>query len=641
MTLTLAMDEIRGNLSAVLDGMRIRGVDFSVEPARPGFGDITSNVSFLLSGRLGEPPRKIAEDISGRYGDLGGRFVSGVEAHPSGHVNFRVDMAALGEATIRGSVEEGYGSVDLGRSARVVVEHTSVNPNKALHIGHVRNVVVGDTVARILRRANYDVSVLNYVDDSGLQVADIVLGFRRLGFPEEPPDGAKFDHYCGDEVYVKATAEYAGRPELERERREILREIEGGTSELAAFADSVTRRVLACQLQTCWNLSAEYDCLNYESGIIRSGLWGEIFEKLKSMGLVELEGAGKNAGCWVVRGGGGASGAGAGAGGAGGEDDMVLVRSNGTATYVAKDIPYAAWKLGLVGDPFGYERYGGARQPGGRELWQTTLGGAGTKKDFRGGRAITVIDSRQSNLQGMIAALMGKFSPSADAYVHLGYESVTLSPETAGELGIETGGRRAHMSGRRGLYVNADSVYGMLLERSAAESRKRNPGLPHGRIMEIARAVAVGTIRYEMIKQDLDKMISFDLARSLSLEGDTAPYIQYTHARASRILEKAGAEADLDADYSLLDGPHERDLVKQIGMLDGAVRDAASNLSPKVVARYCHDLAVLFNAFYEHVKVLDSGDAGLANARLCLVASFRAVLRNALSLLGIAAPDRM
>ncbi len=626
MTFELVLEEIKNNMARVLDEIGAPDVPYSVEPAKPGFGDATCNAPFLLSRILKKPPREIATQIAYEYRGMEYRLVSGVTAHPSGYVNFDADIGALGEITVKNSTADDYGSVDIGRSSRVIVEHTSVNPNKALHIGHVRNLVIGDTISRILQKANHDVSVLNYVDDSGLQVADIVLGFKRLGFSEEPPENTKFDHYCGDHVYVKTTAEYERRPELEQARRDILMEIEDGSSEIAAFADSVTKRVLSGQLQTCWNLSVTYDCLNYESQIIHSGLWDTIFEKLKALNLIEFDNDGKNAGCWVIR-------------GMQEDEDKVIVRSNGTATYIAKDIPYAAWKLGLVSDPFSYMEYG--TQPDGRVLWQTTLEDTGIKKRFNGDRVITVIDSRQSRLQDIVTALMDRFKSSDGAYVHLRYESVTLSSETARALGMKTQTEHTQMSGRSGLYVNADVVYDILVEKSSAEARRRNPGMSDSEISKIAKIVSTGALRYEMIRQDLDKMIRFDLTRSLSLEGDTASYIQYSHARASRILEKAEKEPDLDANYSLLDSKYEKDLIRQIGLFSLAVGDSARNLAPKVMARYCHDLAVAFNSFYEHVKVLDSNDSGLYNARLCLVMSFSMTLDRALLLLGIVAPDRM
>ena len=618
------LSEIRSGLGAVLEGMGEAGAEYSVGPARPGFGDASSNLAFILARRLGRPPGDVASEVAAAYEP--GELVSGCEAHPSGYLNFAARWGRLAGLIVSESMGDGHGSPGGGVGGRVVVEHTSVNPNKALHIGHVRNVVIGDTVARILRRAGHEVTVLNYVDDSGLQVADIVLGFRRLGFAAEPPPGEKFDRYCGGKVYVAAAERCASDPALAEERRAVLREMEGGASETARFAGEVTRRVLACQLETCWRLGASYDCLNFESQIVGSGLWGRVFEDLKGRGLAEYEEGGKNAGCWVVRGG-------------DGEDDKVLVRSNGTATYMAKDVPYAAWKLGLVGDPFGYEPYGG--QPGSRRLWQTVLGGGGGGPPLPGERVITVIDSRQARLQRMVAQLMARLKSSPDAYVHLGYESVTLSPATASALGLETGGRGAQMSGRRGLYVGADEVCDALEARAAEETSKRHPGMPGDEVAAIARDVAVGALRYEMIRQDLDKVIAFDMAKSQSLDGDTAAYVQYAHARASRIIEKSARPAPAGADCSLLAEGPELALVREIGVFGERVGDAARNLSPKVVARYCHGLAVAFNAFYEKTHVLGIGDDGLEAARLLLVHSFRRTAREALGLLGIAAPDVM
>jgi arginyl-tRNA synthetase len=453
------------------------------------------------------------------------------------------------------------------------------------------------------------------------------LGFTHLGFSQEPPNNKKFDHYCGDDVYVKTTQKYEEDSSLEEIRKNILEDLEDENSETAKLADVITRKVLANQLETCWNLSVTYDCLNFESQIIRSGLWSKIFEKLKEMKLIEFEDDGKNAGCWVIR-------------GDDKEEDKVIVRSNGVATYIAKDIPYAAWKLGLLEDPFYYEKYP-SKQPGTHELLQTTLNPNGSKEDFTGQKVITVIDSRQARLQKIVTDLMGKFKSAPDSYSHLGYESVTLSSDTAKTLGLETDGKQAQMSGRKGLYVSADSVYALLKEKTATETTKRRPEIDSSEIQTIAHHVSVGTLRYEMIKQDLDKIITFDLTKSLSLEGDTAPYIQYTFARASRILEKSGRHPSIDVEYSLFVEKSELDLIKTIGLFGIHVRDAANNFSPKVIARYCHDLAVSFNSFYEKNKVLGIDDEKLEDARLCLVNSFKMTLEKSLDLLGIVAPSRM
>ena len=628
MTFKSIIEEIENNLYKILSDLEVSNVSFTVEPAKPGFGDVSSNISFLLAKILKKSPQEISNIMSEKYSKFQHTLVSKVEPHPSGYLNFFANWEKLNQLILSESNLEEFGSIDLGKNSTVVVEHTSVNPNKALHIGHIRNIVVGDIISRILEKSNYKVNVLNYVDDSGLQVADILVGFRHLGFSQNPPEGKKFDHYCGDDVYVKTTEKYLHDSSLEDIRKNTLKELEDGSSETAQFADEITSKVLENQLETCWNLGVTYDCLNYESQIIRSGLWSRIFEKLKKMNLIDFENEGKNSGCWVIR-------------GEGKEEDKVIVRSNGTATYIAKDIPYAAWKLGLLEDSFNYKKYDKV-QPGTRTLWQTTLDDTNEpKQNFAGDKVITVIDSRQARLQKIITILMAKFKSSSDTYVHLGYESVTLSAETAKTLGLDTDGKQAQMSGRKGLYVNADSVYDLLKNKTTEETTKRHPEMNPSEIEKTAHQISVGTLRYEMIKQDLDKIITFDLTKSLSLEGDTAPYIQYTHARAARIIEKSGQTPSIDVDFSLLTDPNELYLVRVIGLFDLQVRDSARNLSPKVISRYCHDLAVAFNSFYENVKVLDLGDENLEKSRLCLVHSFKITIERALDLLGIDAPNRM
>src|SRR3990170_1331426 len=604
MTFKILLEEIYLNIQKIIDELDLPQISFVVEPTKLNFGDVTCNVSFLLAKHLKK-----------------------VDAHQSGYINFFANYSQLNTIILKASVKDDYGFLDLGKKSRIVIEHTSVNPNKALHIGHVRNIVLGDTVARILRQTNFDVKVLNYIDDSGLQVADIIVGFKYGGFSENPPPGQKFDQYCGDVVYVKTTEKYSSNPDLEETRKKVLQSLEDEKSDIAKFAEKITKKVLSDQLKTCWKLSASYDCLNFESQIIRSGLWKQVFEKMKEMKLTHLEKEGKNANCWVIK-------------GEKNEEDKVLVRSNGTATYIAKDIPYAAWKLGLLPDPFYYTHY--ATQENGKILWQTTLEkSTESKQDFTADKVLTIIDSRQSRLQKIITNLMSKFKSDEKAYVHLGYESVTLSSTTAKTLGIDTQGKTTQMSGRKGLYVNADSIIDLLEKKTFEETKKRNPELDEKILQQIAHDVAIGTIRYEMIKQDLDKIIPFDLSKSMSLEGDTAPYIQYTHARASRILEKAGFVPNFEASFELLDNEFEIALIKQIGKFDLQIVDAANNFSPKVIARYCYTLAVTFNAFYEHVKVLDDKNKSLINERLCLVSSFKSTIHNALGLLGILSPNMM
>jgi arginyl-tRNA synthetase len=628
MTLRLLFDEIQSSVQKICVNIGYPQIEFDVsEASRPEFGDVSCNIGFLLSKSLKKKPFDIAESIANEYKKNKGILISEAFAHPSGYLNFTANYSRLIKSVIQSSKEENYGEVDVGNNSKIVVEHTSINPNKALHVGHVRNIIIGDTVARILQKAKYDVRVLNYVDDSGLQVADIIVGFKYGGFAKEPPNGQKFDHYCGDIVYVNITARYENEPSLAEKRTVVLKELEEGISEIAKFGDGITRRVLDEQLKTCWRLGVTYDCLNFESQIIHSHLWKIVFEKMQSMGIIYLEKEGKNAGCWIIK------------SDSEVDEDKILVRSNGIATYIAKDIPYAAWKLGILEDPFYYKQY--TVQHNGRILWETVLENNGMKLNFTGDSVVTVIDSRQSRLQKIITKIMSDFKSKEKSYIHLGYESVTLSADTAKTLNLDTGGKSVQMSGRKGIYVNADYVLDILGVRTYDEAKKRNPDLDEITLVKISEQVAIAALRYAMIKQDLDKIITFDMTESLSLEGDTGPYLQYAYARAMRILEKASQEPEFDVSFDNLITVHEKNLAKIIGKFDIQVEDSAKNLSPKIIARYCYDLAAAFNSFYEHVKVLTAETGELVNTRLCLVWSFEKTLGKALVLLGIDTPDRM
>jgi arginyl-tRNA synthetase len=605
-------------------------VEFDVsEPPQKEFGDLSCNVGFLLAKHAKKPPQKIAAELADTIRTrIKGTYV--LSAEPvGGHVNFKADYSRLSPATLEEVLKNpnSYGYHDSGRGRHIVIEHTSVNPNKALHVGHMRNVIIGDTLHRVMKATNHRVTVLNYIDDSGTQVADIVVGFRFAGFHQKPPKGKKFDHYCGDDVYVKINEMYEKDPELAEKRKFVLKEIEEGKSEIARFAADITQRVLTEQLTTCWRMKARYDLLNFESHIVISKLWSKTFELLKKNKIAHFEEGGKNKGCWVIE--------------AKDEEDKVLVRSDGTATYIAKDIPYAAWKLGLIDDTLAYREF--VKQWDDSTLYATVLGGdkPATKKFNGGDRVITIIDSRQARLQRIISQVLAKMGVNGREYLHLGYEAVTLSSETAKAFGIDIGDRQfMHMSGRKGIYVNADYVLDTLHAKAYEEVKTRNPGFTEEQLNATSEEIAISAIRYNMIKQDLDKIITFDIKESLSLEGDTGPYLQYAYARSQRMLEKAGQTVDNETRIELLTHDAEIALTKEISKLDLVVEDAAKSLSPKSLARYAYNLATTFNLFYEKVPVL-KGEADLRDARLALVKAFGIALKNALGMLGITALDRM
>jgi arginyl-tRNA synthetase len=558
-------------------------------------------------------------------------FILSVESHPSGYINFMTNVANLASYALDEVLKNpNYGFINIGNREKIIIEHTSINPNKAVHVGHMRNVILGDTLYRILKATNYEVRVLNYIDDSGLQVADIVVGFKFAGLPLNPIDESiKFDQYCGDEVYVKINEMYKDDHNLEEKRILVLKEMEQGTSEIAQFALQISMRVLKDQLKTCWRIKAHYDLLNFESQIVISGLWNKSFKMLKENRILTLQTQGKNKNCWVIK--------------QDNEEEKVIVRSDGTATYIAKDIPYAAWKLGLVEDPFFYYKF--TVQWDGSILWSTTLDpNSGNCKHSwfnSADKVITVIDSRQTRLQRIITKVLSSLRVNNDRYYHLAYEAMTLSSETAKILGLNIGDRQfMHISGRKGIYVNADYVLNKLQAIAYREVKKRNPDLLENDINMIAEEIGISAIRYNLIKQDLDKIITFDIVDSLSLVGNTGPYLQYTYARSQRILEKYG-EKIKSGNFNLLTQEYEVNLIKIIAKMDLEIEQTVKTLNPKLLAKYAYDLATAFNLFYEKVPVLREENKEIMLSRLALVKSLGITMKNIFSVLGISALDRM
>jgi arginyl-tRNA synthetase len=636
MTLRILIDQIRELVSSTLAFSGYPVIDFDVsEPPKKEFGDLSCNVAFLLSKSLKKPPSEIATELSRSLKiDSQSSFILSTYAI-GGYLNFKVNYARLSQETLSSALAnpEKYGFHTSRQPRHIVIEHTSVNPNKALHVGHVRNLIIGDTLYRIMKATNHLTTVLNYIDDSGVQIADIVVGFKFAGFPVEPPlENQKFDQYCGDEVYVKINEMYEKDKQLSLKRNLVIKEIEEGRSEIASFAMHITLRVLQEQLKTCWRIKVRYDLLNFESHIVISKLWSKAFDLLKSNHIIKYETVGKNKGCWVIVG--------------DKEEDKVLVRSDGTTTYIAKDIPYAAWKLGLVEDPFNYRKF--TKQWDGSILYATSLtdGSKLIENKFNcGDPVITIIDSRQSRLQRMISQVLSKIGVSSHRYIHLGYEAVTLSSNTAKAFGIDIGEKQfMHMSGRKGIYVNADYVLEALHAKAYEEVKLRNHDFSEQQLHDTAEEIAISAIRYNMLKQDLDKIITFDIKESLSLEGDTGPYLQYAYARSQRILEKAKQQINVGTREFAFDKlTHEAEiaLIKMISKLDLVVEDAAKSLSPKSLAHYAYNLAMTFNIFYESVSVLREQEPNVRLARLALVKVFGIALKNVLEVLGLSALDRM
>ncbi|HUV04357.1 MAG TPA: arginine--tRNA ligase [Armatimonadota bacterium] len=644
----LIQDIVAREIRKILGGAE---VSFNIPPTKE-IGDFSTAVALALAGKLRRAPLEIARETAERLRARNIPYVVEISVTPPGYINFKIDHPAYARDMIRRVLaeKERFGLAKR-RRRKVFVEHTNVNPNKAMHIGHVRNAVIGDTVSRVLRRLGYNVEVANYIDDTGVQVADVVAGMLYLDEPvydgraaDMSPFLAKydgrqpFDYYCWD-LYARVQEEYGRSEALLSKRSEVLRLLETGDNPVAAFGKELSTRILTCHLAAVARLDVFYDLLNWESDVLARGFWTAAFERLKAAGAVVYEESGPNAGCWIVpfgrrlietkkgiR-----------------SEDKILVRSDGTVTYTGKDIAYQMWKLGVLGVDFLYELWG--VQPNGRELWTTAPDGE-PRADFgHADEAINVIDVRQSYAQQIVYQSLRRLGcrRQANSSRHLSYEVVVLSGKAAKELGlgveeISEEGAQA-MSGRRGIGVKADDLINEMVKR--LEHKVHKP--------ETAHVLAAAAVRYFMSRFGLSKMIVFDFDEALRTTGDTGVYLEYAHARACSMLAKAG-ELDLTSvPRPNRVTPAEEALVRKIEEFPAALVKSAKGLSPTTLARYAFDLATAFTDFYENpdpeagprVPFIRIRDPELRTYRLALVAAFRQTLANALDALGIVPLERI
>ncbi|MDG6905317.1 MAG: arginine--tRNA ligase [Nitrososphaerota archaeon] len=617
--------------------------DWSIPPSKD-LGDVSFRTGYQLAKNARKVPSElvaeIAREIEGKESGKK-RYVESVEGHPSGFLNFRFQRGALFTEVLKRANENGYGSIDIGHGASVLVEHTSVNPNKALHVGHLRNVAVGDSIARLFKFTNHSVKVLNYVDDSGLQVADVIVGIRHLGFPTTS-NSKKFDRYAGDDIYVAVNRRYESDSTLAEKRKAVLKGIEERDPEIFPLAAEITDKILREQLSTCWRFNASYDLMVFESDIIASQLWTDTFSALRSKGIAKLQTEGTFAGCWIVTVKGEKEG-----------EDKVLVRSDGTATYVAKDIPFAALKTGLIADKFSYAKY--TSDPNGHEIWRTQIHGSGIQISpvkWGSDKSITAIGAEQSRLQRVILHVLEELSGQdfAEKYVHLAYALMILSSKTVAWITKTAETKQpaesdhfqgVKMSGRKGLYVNADDAIEAVKKSALIETKRRNPDITdQSWFDDVSEKISISAIRFGLLKQDLDKTITFDLDESLRLVGETGPYMLYTLARANSIIAKVEKISEtINAD--LLNSESEVDLATLVSKFDLNVEKAVKMLAPKWIAHYSFELCESFNKFYEKNRVIQVDNTELKQARIRLVMSFQKVLTQSLRLLGIECPTKI
>jgi arginyl-tRNA synthetase len=656
---------IRAALSRTLDST------FSIAPAdqpaivmetppRRALGDVAVPVAFELARRLRKAPRQIAQDLAAALGAI--EHVARVEAAPNGYLNFFLDRPSfLRHRLVPQQVPAATGG-------KVIVEHTAINPNKAAHIGHLRNSTLGDTLVRLLRFQGRPVEVQNYIDDTGVQVADVVVGFTELeGRNVEDVralagDAAvRFDYYCWD-LYARVGAWYAADKTRLDARGRTMHAIEEGGNALAEMAAIVADRIVRAHLDTMARMNVSYDLLTWEGDILRLHFWTTAFEQLKATGAVFLQTEGKLKGCWVmpIDDGSTAPDLEADPDADPEQREKVIVRSNGTVTYVGKDIANQFWKFGLLGKDFHYRVF---EVRDGRSVWATTSV-PGTTPETPFGRATAVynvIDTRQSYLQELLKQALRTigFQKEADSSTHFSYEMVALSHATARTLGYEdtesSGKPFVEVSGRKGLGVKADDLIDQLTNTARAEVLSRNPDLPNDECDRTAARIAIAAVRYFLVKFTRTKIIAFDIEEALSFEGETGPYLQYAVVRATNILAKL-QERDRLGERDIVErlarlppeaiaGGDEADelwgLVLEAARLDEAVDAAVRSLELSVLAKHAFGVAQAFNAFYHRQQILKESREDARLWRAAAVVYVRRQLTRALDLMGCEVPARM
>jgi arginyl-tRNA synthetase len=631
------------------------GLDLAVaieQPKQSDFGELAVPAAFQLAKQLKQPPRKIAAELAAGIGTIPG--VSALEVAGSGYINIRFDRTAYGQGLLAPTLAETSAA-----SGKVIVEHTNINPNKAAHIGHLRNATLGDTFVRMMRAGGERVEVQNYIDNTGVQVADVVVGFHYLEHKtpaevrqliEDP--GVRFDYLCWD-LYARTSAYYSEAPESRAWRSETLHAIEAGGGAQAELAHIVADAIVERHLATMLRLGVEYDVLPRESEILHLQFWASAFELLKQRQAIYLETEGKNTGCWVMP-------AAAFAGDSGTEDSKVIVRSDGTVTYVGKDIAYQLWKFGLLGKDFYYRPF--LRYADGRELWVSTAApdssGTAAPAFGRGTRVYNVIDVRQSYLQDVVVAGLKAlgYTEQAAQSVHFSYEMVALSPRCCAELGIplsEEDRRRPYVevSGRKGLGVKADDLIDTLIAKALEEVAARHAEATPAEQRAIASQIAIGALRYFLLKYTRNSVIAFDFQEALSFEGETGPYVQYAAVRARNILRKLEEKGDRLPDFGTeltrealgrqLASEDFWQLLLAASKADAAVERAVSAGEPAHVARYAFQLAQTFNNFYHLYPIIHEENREKKVFLLWMTDFFRRQLEWTLDILGIQVPDYM
>lgn len=611
-------------------------------------GDLALAFPFQLAKKLKRNPRELAQEICPLLSDLKG--VQKAEVAGGGFINLFLNRPEFVRQKLR---RVGRSSL-LPEEQKIIIEHTNINPNKAAHIGHLRNACLGDTLGRCLKHKGETVEIQNYIDDTGVQVVDVVFGFMDIEKKSlediknlEGLEG-KFDYYCWD-LYARVSAYLEDNPDMQKRRSEILKKIEEGVSPEIQIADHISRRIIRAHLKTMKRLGITYDLLPCESSILALKFWDRAFELLKEKKAIEFVEEGANKGCWVMR--------------LKSEADRekIIVRSDQTVTYVGKDIAYQLWKFGLLDRDFHYEPF---IQEENRTIWITTSTPYNEAPEFGKGTLVyNVIDTRQSYLQQVVVQGLRslQFNEQANKSIHFSYEMVALSPNSLNELGLtlseeDKDKNFLEVSGRKGLGVKADDLLDRLEEKAFREVDKRNPALSPQQKIQIAQQIAIGALRYFMLKYARNSLIVFDFEDALSFEGETGPYLQYTCVRINSIFSKLEEREGVRIEDVLTNLPEKElslsalsdnelidfwEIFLYAAQLDEEILHTIRSLETSHLAKFAFNLSQKFNAYYHKYSILAEKNMDIKKLRIITIYTIREVIKQALSLMGIPLPDRM
>ncbi len=664
----ILQQQIREHFSEFLKSKYgIDGLEVKLEiPPELQFGEFALPIAFDLAKRLKKAPRAIAQEIASSIGPLEG--IERVMAAGAGYINLHVQRSWY--FSHQCAAPKTRPTLEPGISGKIIVEHTNINPNKAAHIGHLRNAALGDTFVRLLRSMGHEVEVQNYIDNTGVQVADVVVGFEHIERHSRAEieklihnPRARFDFYCWD-LYARVSQFYEEDRARLALRGETLHRIEVGGNETAGIAELVATAIVRAHIATMWRLGVQYDVLPRESDILHLKFWDRAFSQLKERGAIVFEAEGRRKGCWVMK---AAEESGPKRSDESDEhdEDKIIVRSNGTVTYVGKDIAYQLWKFGLLGKDFHYRPF--HTYDDGHVIWASSsepVEGVKVPRRFGGGTEVyNVIDVRQSYLQNIVVQGLRAlgYDDAADHSIHFDYEMVALSPRCCAELGIELSEEDrkrpyVEVSGRKGLGVKADDLIDELSSKALTEVKKRHPDLPAPEQQRLASQIAIGGLRYFLLKYTLHSVIAFDFEEALSFEGESGPYLQYAVVRAKNIFRKYAEENRTFLLDSLIEQAAGRDFQKYLAgsendelwgliLLASQLRvyqsQAVVSREPATVAKYAFNLAQSFNNFYHKHRILPEPDRERKEFLLLLVAVVMRTLEEALNLLGIEIPEKM